>query len=33
MRDAGADSEGWLGVCVSSACSSATLAAEALFEV
>lgn len=33
MRDPGADNKGWLGVCASSACSPATLAAEALFEV
>lgn len=33
MRDAETGSEGSLGVCVSSACSPATPAAEALFEV
>ncbi len=33
MRDAGAGGEGSLGTCLSSACSPATPAAEALFEV
>jgi hypothetical protein len=33
MRDAGTRSEGSSGACVSFACSPATLAAEALFEV
>jgi hypothetical protein len=33
LRDAGAGGEGSLSACVSSACSPATLAAEALFEV
>ena len=33
MRDTGAGGEGSLSACASSACSPATLAAEALFEV
>lgn len=33
MRDAGAAGEDSSGACVSSACSPATVAAEALFEV
>lgn len=33
MRDAGAGGEDSLSACASSACSPATLAAEALFEV
>jgi hypothetical protein len=33
MRDAGTGSDGSSGACVSPACSPATLAAEALFEV
>lgn len=33
MRDAGAGSEGSLSACASSACSLATVAVEALFEV